>query len=671
MNDRDEMTGIYYKCVVTPERGIRMRINNRINTAIQKKKIKLIATLLTTGMLTGLLTGCGSGSDSSTASAAGLKKTSATVVSSDSDGSGKKSSKKKSSDDSGEEKDTQDKKDVEYFTERDLDPSYDASKAETIKLSGTSIEVSGSGAEVGKAADGSPTATIKQAGVYIVSGTLSDGQLLVDAGDDEKVQIVLSGADMTNNDSACIYVKNADKVFVTLADGTENKLADTGVEYTNEDSESSVDGVIFAKDDICFNGNGKLSVEAKYKHAIVAKDDLKVTGGTYQIKAASKGFDANDSIRIKTGTFDVTAGDDGLHTSNGDEDGKGYVYIEDGTFTISSGDDGIHAETDLIIKDGTIRVTKSEEGLEGYTVTIDGGDIDVIASDDGINAAGGSNDTSGQKDEKLTKDTQGSEDSKDVRGTRKGDEAAGDYQPSEDGQMPEGMQPPTDGEMPEGMQPPTGGQMPDQGGNGKRMMMGADEKAILTINGGTIHVDAGGDGIDCNGYLTINGGEVYVDGPTNAANGALDPGIEMTVNGGTVIAAGSTGFDETFDETSKQYCIRYNFSSVQSGGTKVSLLDSTGKEVLTYTPSKEFSSIVFSCKEIKEGTYKIKTAGTEEEITVSGISTKAGTASSGFGTGQMGPGRSGDGNGRFGKGSRDGGKSQSGTEDKEEATTEE
>ena len=651
---------------------------------MKKNRLYITTALLSMGLLTGL-TGCGSNSEntdavetlSSTANNAKELAEGATEGEEISDRSSKGS---KSSDNtsSGSTVKTSAIDVDDQFSKRDLDPSYDASEAETITLSETAITASGSGATVGNTTSGAPNVTISKAGVYVVSGTLSAGQIVVDAGDDDKVQLVLSGVTMTNSDSACIYVKNADKVFVTLADGTTNTLSDTGAEFVQEDEDTNVDGVIYARDDIVFNGSGTLNVTAKTKHAIVGKDDLKVTGGTYNITAAAKGISANDSIRIKAGTFTIDSEDDALHTSNGDEEGRGYIYIEDGTFDLSTRDDGIHAETDLLIRGGKINVKESYEGIEGYTITVDGGEISIVASDDGMNAAGGSNsggkggfggNFDGNSDgnfqgkgdfggKKNTDDSNGSGASTDEsdsswdgrQGGRGGKGGRGQMPDFQNGEMPEkpnGGQMPDfqNGEMPEMS---NGGQMPDfqngerpempdgempdmqngngggfPGGNGGNfpgggggMMMDADENAVIVINDGTIYINANGDGLDSNGYLTVNGGVIYVDGPTNNGNGALDSGLGLTVNGGTVIAVGSSGMAEGFGSSSTQKSFKYDFGSAQSGGTELELLDSTGTAIFKYTPSKQYSSVVFSSADLKEGTYTVKAGSTEGSVTV-------------------------------------------------------
>ncbi len=270
------------------------------------------------------------------------------------------------------------------FTDRDLETGYEESDAAIITLNGDSAEASGSGVAVNET-----TITISEAGTYVFTGSLSDGQIIVDAADSDKVQIVLKGADITNDDNACILVKSADKVFVTLVQGTENTLSDTGSEYVQTEDVSNVDGVIFSKADITFNGTGTLTINAGYANGIVGKDDVKFTGGTYNITATGNAIEGKDSVRIKDGTFNLESGSekDGIHSGNDEEAGKGYIYIEGGEITISAEDDGIHAATVLYIAGGNINVVKSYEGIEGDTIDILGGSIRINASDDGLNAS--------------------------------------------------------------------------------------------------------------------------------------------------------------------------------------------------------------------------------------------------------------------------------------------
>ena len=293
------------------------------------------------------------------------------------------------------------------FTDREKSGSYKVSEAVKITLNKTTATVSGSGAK----ADGS-TITITEEGVYIVSGTLEDGQIIVDASDSDKVQIVLDGVNINCETNAAIYVREADKVFITLAENSSNTLGG-GNEYTQID-DNTVDGVIFSKSDLVCNGTGSLTIEADYKHGIVSKDDLVITGGTYKITAADNGITAKDQLKILDGSFDIDAANSAVKAKNADNAELGNIYIaggiftieaeqdgfhatgsivvDDGTITVNSGDDGFHAELDTIIRGGTILVEKSNEGLEGKRVVVNGGDITVNASDDGINAANSGDD---------------------------------------------------------------------------------------------------------------------------------------------------------------------------------------------------------------------------------------------------------------------------------------
>ena len=269
----------------------------------------------------------------------------------------------------------------DYFTDRDLSGDYDDASATHISLSDSGSTVSGQGATV----NGS-TITISAEGTYVFSGSLSKGQIKVEAEDTAKVQIVLNGVTISNSGSAAIYVKTGDKVFVTTAEGSKNSLTSTG--SFSADGDINVDGCIFSKQDLVINGKGSLDVKSS-ANGIVSKDDLKLTGSNVTISAQEKGLEANDSIRIADGTYDITAGDDSVHVDSSDTE-AGFFYMSGGTLSLSSGDDGIHADGKLNVAGGKILVNKSNEGLEGSQIVIDGGDIDVTSQDDGLNAAGDS-----------------------------------------------------------------------------------------------------------------------------------------------------------------------------------------------------------------------------------------------------------------------------------------
>ena len=222
---------------------------------------------------------------------------------------------------------------------------------------------------------------ITAAGVYVLSGQAKNVTVYVEAGKEDKVQLVLDGLQVTNDSFPVIYVKTADKVFVTT--GADSALSVTG--SFRADGGTSTDGVIFSKCDLVLNGTASLTVSST-DNGIVCKDDLKITGGTYAVQATSKAVEANDSIRIAGGTLTLTAGTDGLHAENDEDNTLGYIYISGGTMTIQAGDDGIHATSVAQIDGGTVTI-RASEGIESTYIQINGGTIDIQASDDGINAA--------------------------------------------------------------------------------------------------------------------------------------------------------------------------------------------------------------------------------------------------------------------------------------------
>lgn len=251
----------------------------------------------------------------------------------------------------------------DIFTDRDLEQTVDTISAK--KYTVTSEE----------------DITITEEGVYVVSGTASNTTIYIEAGSEDKVQLVLDGVNITNKDFPCIYVKSGDKVFITTV--SDSSLSVTGT-FSLDDT-TNVDGAIFSKSDITLNGTAKLTINSS-DNGIVSKDDLKITGGTYNIKATSTGLEANDSIAISGGEIKIEAGTDGLHAEYDEDDSVGYIYISGGTMNITAADDGIHATTIAQIEGGTMSI-KAAEGIEGTYILINDGTISVEASDDGINAA--------------------------------------------------------------------------------------------------------------------------------------------------------------------------------------------------------------------------------------------------------------------------------------------
>ena len=586
---------------------------------------------------------------------------------------------------------------ADMFTERDLAGTYEESGAVYVTLSGDGII----GETDGVAINGQ-TVTITAEGTYIFSGTLSEGQFVVDA-DNAKVQIVFDNVDITCASSAAVYVKSAEKVFVTLAEGSQNTLRNTD-EYVAID-DNNIGAVIFAKSDLTLNGTGSLTIVSAEGYGIVSKDDLKITGGTYDITAAGHALSGKDSVRIADGTFILTAEKDGIHAENADDEEKGYIYIADGdfaitsdgdgmdasnivqiedgtfditagggaansqkthesdmpgggmsqnierpdgesmpqmgekpdeesmsqmgekpdeesmpqmgekpdgenmpqdtttdesgtstkgikagggmylnggtyqidsaddsihsnanitiadgTYTLATGDDGVHADDALTVNGGTITVTESYEGLEGLTVTINDGTIDITARDDGVNVAGGTD--------------------------QSGFGTFGDHFKGMDS---------ADDETEET----------------------TDKEMWMELNGGYIHILAGGDGVDSNGDLTINGGEIYIDGPSDNGNSAIDYGDRSSayVNGGMLVAIGSSGMAEGMSDSSKQEVLMVKLGEQMEAGDVV-LTDSEGNVIVSYTALKSYDCVIISTAEVESGaTYTLTTSGTTTEVT--------------------------------------------------------
>lgn len=531
------------------------------------------------------------------------------------------------------------------FTDRDASGEYQESKSVQIALSGGTAKCDSAAVSVSGG-----TVTIRQEGTYILSGALEDGMILVEAADSAKVQLVLKGASVSNSQGAAVYVKSADKVFVTLAEGTVNSLKNGG-SYTAID-DSNIDGVIFSKSDLTVNGKGSLEIRGEAGHGIVTKDDLKIMSGSLTVEAAGHGLSGKDSVRIAGGTVSITAGKDGIHSDH-DKEEKGYVYLADGTLTITAGGDGISASGLMQIDGGSILVTagggsanrtvaKDENGDAVSTkgikaagnltinsgsfvidsqddalhsngsLTVNGGVCQIATGDDGLHGdetttvAGGSLLITASYEGIEGKDVVISGGTVDIKATDDGINAAG-------GRDQSGY----------------GGMFGGRGGFGG----GSGDNSIL-ISGGTVYVNAAGDGLDSNGTLTVSGGTVYVDGPTNSGNGALDFDGTGEITGGTVIALGAAGMAQNFTSAVDQGSIFLNTGNCQAG-TEIALKDESGKTLCSYTSKKAFSCVVVSCPGLQQGgTYTLTVGGNDTSITLDSLIYGNGTG--GFGGGRGG-----------------------------------
>lgn len=509
-----------------------------------------------------------------------------------------------------------DKMDFE-FTNNDLDYSFDESSAKAI------------GEE--------DIIKITAEGTYLITGEHT--QIVVSAPDTAKVKIVLKNATIDNSSGPAIYITDADKVFITALEGTENKVSD-GTKYSSEYSDSNVDAAIFSKSDLTLNGDGTLTISGNLKCGIASKDDLVICGLSLNVTSVGRAIEGKDCVKCTDAAVSVNAGGDGIKSTNTEEENRGYVYIESGNFNItaqndgieaqtaliikggdfviktgggsqnaathsegfdmrgfkpgtetqtadttesakafksaslitidggsfnidsaddaihsnsdaeinsgsiviSSGDDGIHADDALMVNGGDIKINKSYEGLEGTAVTVSGGKIDITASDDGLNAAGGKDGSS-------------------------------------------------------------------MGGRPGENTFNSNSSAQINITGGYILVNAGGDGVDSNGSVSMSGGVLLVSGPTNSGNGAFDYDSSATITGGAAILCGSSGMVQGFSGSSSQPSFMYTLSSTANAGDSIAVTDSSGKVIISFMPSKQYNSIVVSSPNFSIGSSYTVTIG--------------------------------------------------------------
>ena len=578
------------------------------------------------------------------------------------------------------DEDAEQNSDSAYFTTNDQNGSWDTTGAAVITLTGDGASISGNGAY---AYDGD--VVIAEAGRYVFSGSLTDGSIIVDAHDSSKVWILLDGVEINCSDDACIQVDQADKVFLTLAEGSQNKLT-SGSVYSDTALSDGTDGAIFAHDDLTINGSGSLTVTAQYSHGISANDDLVITGGTITISAVDDAIHANDSIRIKDAAITVTAGDDGLLTSNEVE--NGYLYIESGTLditasgdgihttgditvaggeiNISAGDDGIHSDASVFVQSGTILISDCYEGIEALIIDVSGGDVSINCEDDGFNANGGSSDMFGGGGQMGGGRNDGTFGHGGMRGSGTDDGTTGERPTppdmGEEGMTGERPTPPdmgeegTTGERPtppdmgeEGMSGgmPAGQETETASGSGQSSADTEDVETYISISGGNIRivneVGQDADGLDSNGDIKISGGTIYISllgtGSNCAVDYASESGGVAEITGGTIIACGASSMAEGFDSTSTQASILYNTSTVAEAGTTLTVTDADGSVLLSWEVPCSFSSALISCPEMKVGgTYTVSAGGTSEEVTLESVSVTYGEAQGGMPGGDMGQG---------------------------------
>ena len=533
------------------------------------------------------------------------------------------------------------------------DYTWDTAGEVEIILDGSSANASSDGVGV----TGS-TVTISRAGTYRLSGSLEDGQVIVDTQEIETVRLILDGVKITSATSAPIFIANAEKVIIILADNSQNSLTDAST-YTNIDvEENEPDAALFSKANLTIYGGGELTVNANYKDGITSKDGLLIAGATITVKAVDDGIRGKDYLVIKDGNIVVTAFGDGLKSDEEDDTSLGYIQIEDGNFEITSGGDAIAAQTNVMINNGAFKLassggnnevvdaTLSAKGIKGLvSVVINDGTFTINAADDGIHSNGDiilnngimsitTGDDGMHADTSLT--INGGEIT--IEDSYEGIESelitvnAGNLhiRSIDDGiNVSSGV----DGSgMGTGFFTPGQGQPPQPGGQpGARPEGGFGQDTFtntgndaLHINGGYIYVNAAGDGIDVNGAVEMTDGVVLVMGPVENMNGALDYMSTFNISGGILVAAGSAGMSMGLSETSTQNSLLLNFDQVLPAVTSIHIEDVNGNPILTFIPEKEFQSVVFSSPQLESGVeYTMSVGGETTGKIVDGLANPA------------------------------------------------
>lgn len=470
-----------------------------------------------------------------------------------------------------------------HYSAKDL--TWDSSSEVTIDLSNPTAT---DGVTV---SDG--VITITKAGNYKLTGTY-EGQIKVEAADSDMVRLILNNATITNSTGAAINVVEADEVVIYTASGTTNTVSD-GSSYSDTAS-GSPDAAIYSKSDLTLAGEGTLKVEGKYEEGIHTSDGLVIASGTLEVNAANTGIKGKDYVDILDGTITVTATKDGIKATNDTDGNRGWVRLSGGTVNISAGDDGFKAERVLEISSGTLNITQANEGIEAQYINILDGTVNVTSSDDGINASYST--TSTGTESASTSSTQTTQSNQ----TAQGNAAQGGQAPAGGGQAPSG----TMGSGTMGQPPAGGGAGGGMGGGGGTFEV---VDATINITGGTVTVNANGDGIDSNGTATLSGGTLIVNGPFTGGNASLDTNGDLLLNGATVTAGNSGDMFEAPSTNSTSGYVKISNVSNLSAGTTVQVADSSGNVVANYkvTNSNTALILVSSSKITKGQSYTVYT----------------------------------------------------------------
>jgi len=521
------------------------------------------------------------------------------------------------------------------------DYTWDAASAIPITLNGNTISSDAANVKI----NGS-TATITDAGTYSLSGSLTDGQIIVDTQSEQAVQLILNGVNISNSASAPINIVNAKKTILILADNTENIISDATIYVFANLETDEPNAAIFSKGGLTIAGNGSLTVSGNYNDGIASKDGLVIASGTITVTAVDDGIRGKDYLVVKNGSLTVNAGGDGLKSDNEEDAAKGYISIENGVFNVTSGGDAITAQTDVLITAGDFTLTSgggsatgvsdsvSAKGIKAVAnLNIDSGFFTINSADDALHTNGNLVINTGTFAVKAGDDGMHADATLTINGgdiniteSYEGIESAvitinnGSIHltASDDGlNVAAG----NDGS---GMQGPGG-----KPGGGQADTFNYTGSNYLYVNGGYIVVDARGDGVDVNGAIEMTDGILLVNGPTENMNGALDYDSGFKMTGGFVVAAGSAGMAMTPGSYSSVNSVLVYLTSSQPAGTLFHIQNSAGEDILTFAPSKDYQSIAFSSPKLVTGeTYTISVGGSSTGTVTDGLY-QGGTYSSG------------------------------------------
>ncbi len=519
--------------------------------------------------------------------------------------------------------------DDDYYSE------WENSAFTEVTLNGSTAESSGKGVSI---TDG--VIVISSAGTYVLSGTLSDGQVIVEAGDSDDVRIVLNNAIVSCSYSSAVLIKSADKVIISVPENTANTLSD-GYSYSDT-SDDAPNACLYSKSDLIINGSGSLTINGNTRRAISGRDDLKIVEVNLIVNSVEDGIIGKDSIIIGSGTIVIKASGDAIKSNNDSDISKGFISILGGSFEITAGEDGIQAESSLIISGGKFSITTNGGSANGETHL--GGNM-------GFGQNGGPMNNQRPDSQSTVDDTE----SVSAKGLKSGSEivisdgvfvvnssddsihsngisiiSGGDFtfETGDDGIHADTSIKILDGRINitkcyEGIESQnieiSGGDISINASDDGINATGSDSKSNkITISGGYIFIENSGDGIDANGSIYITGGTTIINGTTSNGDGIIDYDAECIVSGGVLIAAGSSGMAQGASASSTQNTIVITLPSVAQAGSIIHI-ESSQKSIVTFAPSKQYQCLIISSPDIEADTeYTVYTGGTSSTVSKDG-----------------------------------------------------